>query len=179
VALLGKLLRRFRAGEGKSPLAGADFTGPAALAVTSTAFADGAPMPREHAGKKVGDNVSPPLTWTGAPADTKQFVLLMEDLDVPGPKPLMHTTAVIDADVTGLAAGDLKPGTAGVRLVKAFGDGYVGPAPIAGHGPHHYRFVVLALDTPVPGEVADHNALLAASAGHVVARGDLTGTYER
>ncbi|HEY5844474.1 MAG TPA: YbhB/YbcL family Raf kinase inhibitor-like protein, partial [Mycobacterium sp.] len=107
------------------------------------------------------------------------FVLLMEDLDVPGPKPLMHTTAVIEADVTGLAAGDLKPGTAGVRLVKAFGDGYVGPAPIAGHGPHHYRFVVLALDTPVPDEVADHNALLAASAGHVVARGDLTGTYER
>ena len=66
-----------------------------------------------------------------------------------------------------------------MRLVKAFGDGYVGPAPIAGHGPHHYRFVVLALDTRVPDEVADHNALLAASAGHVVARGDLTGTYER
>ena len=159
-------------------MAGADFTGPG-LAVTSTAFADGAPLPREHAGKKVGDNVSPPLTWAGAPADTKQFVLLMEDLDVPGPKPLMHTTAVIDADVTGLAAGISSLVPRGCGWSKPSETATSGPAPIAGHGPHHYRFVVLALDTRVPDEVADHNALLAASAGHVVARGDLTGTYER
>ena len=116
----------------------------------------------------------------GIPEGTQQLVLFFEDLDVPGPKPLMHTAAVIEPGVTELAAGDLGPaGATGVRLVKAFGESYVGPAPIAGHGPHHYRFVVLALDTPVPAGVADHNALLAASAGHVLARGDVTGTYER
>ena len=55
----------------------------------------------------------------------------------------------------------------------------LGPRPIPGHGPHHYRFLVLALDQPVPDRVADHAALLPAIAGHVLARGVLTGTYER
>jgi phosphatidylethanolamine-binding protein (PEBP) family uncharacterized protein len=66
-----------------------------------------------------------------------------------------------------------------VRLVKAFGDTYVGPAPIPGHGPHHYRFLVFSLDQRVPDDVADNKALLAGMAGHVTARGALTGTYER
>jgi phosphatidylethanolamine-binding protein (PEBP) family uncharacterized protein len=86
---------------------------------------------------------------------------------------------VIQPDVDGLVEGELKPATNGVRLVKAFGDTYVGPRPIPGHGPHHYRFLVFALDQSVPDEVADHGALLSAMAGHVVARGTLTGTYER
>lgn len=177
--LLGKLLRRFRAGEARSPLAGPEYTGTGTIEITSPAFTDGGPIPQKHAGKGVGDNVSPALQWTGVPADTKQLVLIMDDLDVPMPKPLMHTTAVIEPDVGGLGEGELKPGTAGVRLVKAFGDTYVGPAPIPGHGPHHYRFVVLALDERVPDGVTDSKALLSAVAGHVVARGVLTGTYER
>jgi phosphatidylethanolamine-binding protein (PEBP) family uncharacterized protein len=64
-----------------------------------------------------------------------------------------------------------------VLLVKAFGD--AGPRPIRGHGPHHYRFLVFALDQRVPDDVADHGALLSAIAGHVLARGVLTGTYAR
>jgi phosphatidylethanolamine-binding protein (PEBP) family uncharacterized protein len=127
----------------------------------------------------VGDNVSPPLQWTGVPAGVEQLVLIMDDLDVPMPKPLMHTIAVLEPDVSGLAEGDLKPGTAGVRLVKAFGDTYVGPRPIPGHGPHHYRFLLFALDQRVADSVTDSSGLLAAMAGHVVARGALTGTYER
>jgi Raf kinase inhibitor-like YbhB/YbcL family protein len=177
--LLGKLLRRFRAGEARSPLAGPEYSGAATIDVTSTAFTDGGSIPQKHAGKGIGDNVSPPLQWTGVPADTKQLVLVMDDLDVPMPKPLMHTTAVIEPDVGGLGEGELGPGTTGVRLVKAFGDTYVGPAPIAGHGPHHYRFLVFALDQRIPEDLADNKALLAAMAGHVTARGALTGTYER
>jgi phosphatidylethanolamine-binding protein (PEBP) family uncharacterized protein len=177
--MLGKLLRRFRAGEHRSPLAGSEYAGAATIDVTSPAFTDGGSIPQRHAGKGVGDNVSPALQWTGVPADAKQLVLIMDDLDVPMPKPLMHTTAVIEPDISGLAEGELKPGATGVRLVKAFGDTYVGPAPIPGHGPHHYRFVLLALDERVPDEVTDSKALLAAIAGHVVARGVLTGTYER
>jgi Raf kinase inhibitor-like YbhB/YbcL family protein len=177
--LLGKLLRRFRAGEARSPLAGPEYTGTATIDVTSPAFTDGGPIPQKHAGKGVGDNVSPALQWTGVPAGTKQLVLIMDDLDVPMPKPLMHTTAVIEPDVGGLGEGELKPGTTGVRLVKAFGDTYVGPAPIPGHGAHHYRFVVFALDERVPDGVTDSKALLSAVAGHVLARGVLTGTYER
>jgi Raf kinase inhibitor-like YbhB/YbcL family protein len=177
--LLGKLLRRFRAGESKSPLAAPEYAGAATIDVTSTAFTDGGAIPQKHAGEGVGDNVSPALQWTGVPAGTKQLVLIMDDLDVPMPKPLMHTIAVLDPDVGGLAEGELKPGTTGVRLVKAFGDTYVGPRPIPGHGPHHYRFLVFALDQTVPDGIADHKALLEAMAGHVLARGGLTGTYER
>jgi phosphatidylethanolamine-binding protein (PEBP) family uncharacterized protein len=177
--LLGKLLRRFRAGEARSPLSGPEYAGAATIDVISPAFADGGAIPQKHAGKGVGDNVSPALRWSGVPADAKQLVLIMDDLDVPMPKPLMHTIAVLESDLSGLGEGELTPGTPGVRLVKAFGDTYVGPAPIPGHGPHHYRFVLLALDDRVPDGVADHKALLAAISGHVVARGALTGTYER
>ena len=177
--MLGKLLHRFRASEDRSPLAGPEYSGAATIDVTSPAFTDGGAIPQKHAGKGVGDNVSPALQWTGVPADAKQLVLIMDDLDVPMPKPLMHTIAVIEPDVGGLAEGDLKPGAAGVRLIKAFGATYVGPRPIPGHGPHHYRFLVFALDQPVPDDVADRRGLLAAMAGHVVARGALTGTYER
>jgi Raf kinase inhibitor-like YbhB/YbcL family protein len=177
--LLGKLLRRFRAGEDRSPLAGPEYTGTQAIDITSTAFTDGGAIPQKHAGKGVGDNVSPALQWTGIPADAQQLVLIMDDLDVPMPKPLMHTIAVIEPDVGGLAEGELKPGTTGVRLVKAFGASYVGPRPIPGHGPHRYRFLVFALDQKIPDTVADHTALVAAMAGHVVARGGLTGRYER
>ena len=177
--VLGNLLRRFRAGEDRSPLSGQEYAAAATIDVTSPAFTDGGAIPQKHAGKGVGDNVSPALQWTGVPTDAKQLVLIMDDLDVPMPKPLMHTIAVIAPDVGGLAEGELKPGTTGVRLVKAFGDTYVGPRPIPGHGPHHYRFLVFALDQKVPDEIADHKALLEAIASHVVARGGLTGTYER
>ena len=177
--LLGKLLRRFRAGEDKSPLSGQEYAATATIDVTSPAFTDGGAIPQKHAGEGVGDNVSPTLQWTGIPADAKQLVLIMDDLDVPMPKPLMHTIAVIEPDVGGLAEGELKPGTTGIWLVKAFGATYLGPRPIPGHGQHHYRFLVFALDLKIPDGVADHKALLAAMAGHVVARGGLTGTYER
>ena len=57
--------------------------------------------------------------------------------------------------------------------------GYAGPRPIPGHGPHHYRFHVFALDQPLADTVTRAKALLAAMKGHVLARGVLTGTYER
>jgi Raf kinase inhibitor-like YbhB/YbcL family protein len=177
--LLGKLLRRCRAGEARSPLAGPKYTGSDTIDVTSTAFTGGRAIPRKYAGKGVGDNVSPALRWTGIPAEARQLVLIMDDPDVPMPKPLMHTIAVIEPELGGLAEGELKPGTTGVRLIKAFGETYLGPRPIPGHGPHHYRFLVFALDQRVPDSVADHAALLSAIAGHVLARGVLTGTYER
>lgn len=177
--IVGKLLRRFRAGAQRSPLAAPEYAGAATLDVTSTAFGEGGAIPQRHAGEAVGDNVSPPLQWTGVPAAAEQLALVIDDIDVPGPKPLMHTIALFEPDRAGLSEGELSPGTAGVRFVKAFGDKYIGPAPIPGHGPHHYRFQVFALDERVADDVADHKAFLAAIAGHVLARGTLTGTYER
>jgi phosphatidylethanolamine-binding protein (PEBP) family uncharacterized protein len=178
---LGKLLRNVRAGEHRSPLAGSGFNAQYDITVTSTAFGDGAAMPMASAGKGVGDNVSPELRWTGLPAQTRQVVLIIDDVDVPLPRPLLHTVAVIEPGVQGVETGALQPGTTGMRFIPGgLGHrGYAGPRPIPGHGPHHYRFHVLALDEPVPDHVATARALLRQMARHVLARGVLTGTYER
>jgi phosphatidylethanolamine-binding protein (PEBP) family uncharacterized protein len=181
MALLGKLFRRVRAGAQRSPLAGSGFAAPESIEVSSAAFADGGAMPQSSAGKGVGANTSPALRWTGLPPETRQVVLIIDDVDVPLPRPLLHTIAVIDPTVEGVAAGSLQPGTAGIRFIRAdLGHrGYAGPRPIPGHGPHHYRFQVFAIDQPVPDDVSTAKPLLAAMAGHVLARGVLTGTYER
>ncbi len=181
MTLLGRLLRGVRAGAYRSPLAGSAFDAPEAITVTSTAFTDGGVMPTSSAGKGLGDNASPPLRWGGPPPGTRQLVLIIDDVDVPLPRPLLHTIAVIEPTLDGVAEHCLQPGTAGMRFIRAdLGHrGYAGPRPIPGHGPHHYRFHVFATDEPIGDEVTSAKALLAAMSGHVLARGVLTGTYER
>jgi Raf kinase inhibitor-like YbhB/YbcL family protein len=181
MALLGRLLRGVRAGAHRSPLAGRAFDAPESITVTSSAFTDGGAMPRSGAGKGVGDNTSPPVRWDGLPPGTRQLALVMDDVDVPLPRPLLHTIAVLEPTLDGVAAGSLQPGTAGIRFIRAdLGHrGYAGPRPIPGHGPHRYRFHVFAIDEPIPDAVTTAKALLAAMSGHVLARGMLTGTYER
>jgi Raf kinase inhibitor-like YbhB/YbcL family protein len=178
---LGKVLRSVRAGAHRSPLAGGAFEAPMTIAVTSTAFTDGGAMPASSAGKGVGDNTSPPLRWDELPPDTHQVVLVIDDVDVPLPRPLLHTVAVIEPSVTDVAAGGLQPGCPGIRFPRAdLGHrGYAGPRPIPGHGPHRYRFQVFALDAVVPEAVSTAKGLLGAMRGHVLARGTLTGIYER
>jgi Raf kinase inhibitor-like YbhB/YbcL family protein len=179
--ILGKLLRPVRSNAGRSPLSGSAFAAPRTLAVTSAAFTEGGPLPKSSAGKGVGDDTSPPLRWDGLPPETQQVVLIMDDLDVPLPRPLLHTVAVVEPTVPGVEAGALQPGTPGIRFVRAdLGNrGYAGPRPIPGHGPHQYRFLVFAIDRPIAADIEKPKALLAAMAGHVLARGTLTGTYER
>ena len=169
--MLGRLFRRVRAGEHRSPLSGSGFAAPESITVTSSAFTDGGPMPKSSAGKGVGDNTSPPLRWDGLPADTRQVVLIIDDVDVPLPRPLLHTIAVIEPALDGVTAGSLQPGTAGMRFIRAdLGHrGYAGPRPIPGHGPHHYRFHVFAIDEPIADSVTSTKALLAAMSGHVLA----------
>jgi Raf kinase inhibitor-like YbhB/YbcL family protein len=180
--MIGKLLRRLPvAGEGRSPFAGPDFAAPFEVTVTSTAFAEGAAIPKASAGKGVGDNTSPQLSWTGVPPGTRQLVLIIDDVDVPLPRPIVHNVAVLDPTITHVDTGALQPGTAGIHLIP--GDlrqqGYAGPRPIPGHGPHQYRFQLLALDVPIAQTVTKVKALRKQMAGHVLARGILTGTYER
>lgn len=178
---LGRLLRGIRAGAQRSPLSGSAFDAPEAISVTSAAFSDGGPMPRSSAGRGVGGNTSPPLGWSAPPPGTRQLVLIIDDVDVPLPRPLLHTVAVLEPGLDGVRAGALAPGAAGVRFLRAdlSHRGYAGPRPIPGHGPHRYRFHVLAIDRPIPDSVDTAKALLAALAGHVLARGTLTGTYQR
>jgi phosphatidylethanolamine-binding protein (PEBP) family uncharacterized protein len=108
-------------------------------------------------------------------------VLIIDDVDVPLPRPLLHTVAVIEPAVQDVDTGALQPGTAGMRFIPGgLGHrGYAGPRPIPGHGPHRYRFQVFALDEPIAAHVTSAKALLKQMAGHVLARGMLTATYER
>jgi phosphatidylethanolamine-binding protein (PEBP) family uncharacterized protein len=179
--MIGKLLRNVRAGEHRSPFAGSDFAAPADIAVTSNAFRDGELLPKASGGKGVGDNASPQLSWAGLPSQTRQVVLIIDDVDVPLPRPLLHTVAVIEPGLAQIDTGALQPGADGIRFLR--GDlphrGYAGPRPIPGHGPHRYRFHIFALDTPIGEDVTKTKALLRQMAGRVLARGTLTGTYER
>jgi hypothetical protein len=179
--MIGKLLRNVRAGEHRSPFAGSDFAAPDDITVTSTAFGDGGAMPTTSAGKGVGDNTSPQLSWAGLPSQTRQVVLIIDDIDVPLPRPLLHTVAVIEPGMHSVDTGALQPEAAGIRFIPGgLGHrGYAGPRPIPGHGPHRYRFLVFALDEPVEESVTKAKALLKQMSGHVLARGMLAGTYER
>ncbi|HEX3546758.1 MAG TPA: YbhB/YbcL family Raf kinase inhibitor-like protein [Mycobacterium sp.] len=179
--VVGRLLRGVRSSVDASPLARPEFAASTPITVASPSFANGGPIPQKHAGPRVGQNISPALRWSGVPTGARQLVVLMDDVDVPLPKPLFHTIAVLEPGAAGLGEGELRAGTTGLRIVPtALGrDGYSGPRPIPGHGPHHYRFHVLALDLRVPDDATSARRLLDAIAGHVIARGTLTGSYER
>jgi Raf kinase inhibitor-like YbhB/YbcL family protein len=181
IRLLGRLLRPARAGTRRSALAAPAFAAPELITVSSPTFNHGGVIPAMHAGDGVGDNVSPRLHWRGVPADAKQLVLIMEDVDVPLPKPLLHSIAVLEPTAAGLAQGDFRTDTPDLRTIATLlgNTGYRGPRPVPGHGPHHYRFHVFALDQRVPGDITSAKGLLGAMAGHVIARGVLTGSYER
>ena len=98
-----------------------------------------------------GKNISPALTWAGAPAGTKSFAITVYDPDAPTGSGWWHWTVVnIPANVTSLAAGagSTKPSlpTGAVQGRTDFGKpGFGGPCPPVGDKPHHYVFTVWAL----------------------------------
>lgn len=174
----GRLLRRARAGRHRSRLAGIDV--PETITVTSDAFEEGALIPVEYAGKGVGANRSPALRWSGVPDGTAALVLILEDDDVPLPRPLMHTIAILEPDRDHLDEGALQPTSTDIRFIKTpLGQGYSGSRPISGHGYHHYRFHLFALGNPVPGTIVTRGELVPVIRQYATARGTLTGVYQR
>jgi Raf kinase inhibitor-like YbhB/YbcL family protein len=153
----------------------------AALTVTSPAFEEGGPIPERFAGYR--DGPSPPLSWSGAPRQTGAFALIVEDPDAPGSTPFVHWIAYdIPASVGSLAEGvPGSPEPVAMRQGRnSFGGiGWRGMEPPAGQT-HHYHFELFALDGQVPLEPgADRAALLEALRGHVLAAGELAGTFRR
>jgi Raf kinase inhibitor-like YbhB/YbcL family protein len=181
MTFLGHLLANRRAGENTLVWHAEGLDAPSTIQIESPAFADGAPMPKRTAGKPIGDNVSPALAWTGIPAGARELVLIVEDPDVPFARPITHAVARLDAIPDGVAEGDLGAGAPHGSGRGAFGRiGYNGPRPIPGHGPHSYVFQLFALDIRIPADDTIRvSTLVDAMRGHVIARGRLTGTYER
>jgi Raf kinase inhibitor-like YbhB/YbcL family protein len=181
--LIGRLLRNVHAGEKHMAWTDPRLQAPDAIELTSPAFLYGDPMPKRHAGQRLGDNVSPALNWEGGPENAACYVIIMEDPDAPLPKPPCHLIAVLDGRLDGIGEGELAHGKlpALVGLYQGFGGrvGYHGPGPPPGHGPHRYVFQIYASDAPLalkPDAVRED--VIAALAGHVTARGRLEGTYE-
>jgi Raf kinase inhibitor-like YbhB/YbcL family protein len=147
------------------------------LTVTSPSFDPGAPIPARHAGE--GEDVSPALEWGAAPSGTKELCVLCDDPDAPRPQPWVHwLVAGIPANRTGLAEGETGSLVFGTN---DFGDSsYGGPMPPRGRGVHHYHFKVFALKRPSGLHRGYSKAdMLQAIKGHVLAEGELIGTYER
>ncbi|MFH1748266.1 MAG: YbhB/YbcL family Raf kinase inhibitor-like protein [Planctomycetota bacterium] len=147
------------------------------LVIQTTAFDAGKPIPRKYTGD--GEDVSPPLTWTGVPAEAQELALICDDPDAPRPEPWVHWVIYkIPADTTGLPEGVPAGALQGPNSWPT--TGYRGPAPPRGHGVHHYHFKLYALDSILdlpPGLTKDQ--LLQRMAGHIIAEGELVGTYER
>jgi hypothetical protein len=148
---------------------------PAALTVTSTAFAAGGAIPRDYTCE--GKEVAPPLAWSGAPDRTQSFAIVADDPDAPSGTWVHWVVAGIPASVTSLPEGGALPAGA-VDGTNSFGKlGWGGPCPPS--GTHHYHFKIYALDAGLGGRGMTKAQLLAAMKDHVLARGELVGTYQK
>ena len=146
------------------------------LRLHSDAFSGHKPIPDKHTSE--GEDVSPPLAWDGEPHGTRAFAVVCHDPDAPLVDGFTHWGAYgIDA-----ATSSLDEGTdAVVNGVNSAGaQGYNGPAPPAGHGPHHYYFWVYALDEDVDLEPGlTRRELHERIEDHVIEQARLIGTYKR
>ena len=155
------------------------------IVVKSSAFNNGGPIPvRFTAWDK---NISPALRWYGVPKNAKSLVVMMEDPDSLSPKPFVHW---LMANISPRAVG-LKSGLPNDEKLSAVSGalqgsntpsktGYFGPKTPADGKAHHYHYQVFALDRRLnlPSGY-NRQTLLNAMSGHVLAKGEIVGTYTR
>lgn len=150
--------------------------------LTSPVFADNGEIPILYACE--GEDISPPLRWTGVPPEAKSLVLIVDDPDAPDPAhPKMtwlHWVLYnLPAELTGLAEGISRlPGTSVTGVNSWNRHNYGGPCPPIGR--HRYFFKLYALDrlldrlVPGSGEQVE-----AAMRGHVLSSTQIMGTYQK
>lgn len=151
------------------------------MALKSAAFADGAAIPAVFT--CTGEDRSPPLAWTNIPAKAKSLDIVVKDPDAPGGTFVHWVLYNVSVGTSGLGANVPKKSTVldgAEQGVNGFGKlGYGGPCPPPG-SPHHYHFVLYALDRRLdlqPG--ADAEGLERAAQGHVLATAELIGVFQR
>lgn len=150
------------------------------IKVTSTAFQDQETIPKKYTCD--GQKISPPLTWSGIPEDTKSIALIMDDPDAPRGTFVHWVLFNLPADTTEFPENvpndrTLKNG-AKQGTNSGGGIGYISPCPPS--GTHRYYFKVYALDRELdlqPG--IKEPELVKAMEGHILAKGQLMGKYTR
>lgn len=150
------------------------------ITVTSAAFEEGGMIPRKHACD--GADVSPPLAWTGVPAEAKSLALISDDPDAPMGTWVHWVMYNLPAGASELhesippekeLKNGAKQGRNDFRRI-----GYGGPCPPG--GTHRYYFKLYALDTVLNLPAgATKSDLLKAMEGHILAQGQLMGRYKR
>ena len=152
------------------------------MQLESSAFSDGGAIPRRFTCD--GEDVSPPLHWSHAPAGVRSFVVLCDDPDSPARTWRHWAVYDLPPSRAALPEGAGRPhGEEGLKQgVNDFGQAaYGGPCPPHRHGPHHYRFRLLALSTDRLAVRADPTCrdVEREARKHLVAESVLIGTYER
>lgn len=150
------------------------------IEIKSAAFEQGGMIPKQYTCD--GKDISPPLVWSGIPAETKSLALICDDPDAPMGTWVHWVIFNIPPQETGLPEG--VPGSATLKNGAVHGKndfrrlGYGGPCPPS--GTHRYFFKVYALDKVLDLDPGDSKAgLLRAMEGHIVAQGQLIGRYKR
>ena len=147
------------------------------MTLSSSAFGAGAAIPKRHTCD--GGNFSPPLSWSGVPAGTRSFAVVVDDPDARG---FTHWLLFnIPASTVSLAEG-LKPGTLPTGAAESSNDfgsiGYRGPCPPS--GTHRYSHRLYALDVAsISPRPATKESFEVSIKAHVLAQTELIGTYQR
>jgi len=150
---------------------------PASIQVYSVAFEPGTPLPISCTADGVG--APPALGFGDIPEAAQSLVVLCEDPDAPQHEPFLHWLVYgIPNDASSVDAQTQHDYRMGENSRSE--QGYTPAAPPPGHGLHHYHFQVFALDVPLEFDSGrKREELLDAMTGHVLAWGEIVGTYER
>lgn len=154
-----------------------------AFEISSGSFEPGGPIPARFTCE--GEDVSPALAWQGVPEGTRSLVLIVDDPDAPDPKaPKMRWVHWVlfnlppdgDGLPEAVSRSGLPAGT-GVGLNDWKRADYGGPCPPIGR--HRYFHTLYALDVELDLERPSRSEVERAMAGHVLARAELVGTYQK
>lgn len=149
------------------------------FALSSPAFGQGESIPKKYACD--GDDISPPLRWTGAPDEARSFLVVCDNPDTPGI--FYHWVAYdIPASWRGLDEGHgVETLTDGFKqAINSFGQpGYAGPSPPRGHPPHSYHFRVsaLSIDSLPAGPAPRCEEIIALARPYEIAFAEIVGFY--
>jgi hypothetical protein len=151
------------------------------IPLTSPAFSEGAPIPIQYTCD--GRDGSPPLQWSGVPANAQSIALICDDPDAPGGTWVHWVLFNLPARTTELEEGLPRIATLPNGAKQGQNDfhrlGFGGPCPPPGKA-HRYFFKLYALDTTLTlGPNATKRDLVHAMTGHILAEGQLMGTYKR
>ena len=151
------------------------------LSLSSPAFQDGERIPPKLTCQ--GQDISPQLEWNGVAEEAQSLALIMDDPDAPGGVFTHWVIFNMPTDSQGLpeaipSTPQLPSGA--LQGKNDFGRiGYGGPCPPPGY-PHHYRFILYALDRHLDLEAgSSKNHVLSAAKGHILDQFQLTGIYQR